>query len=40
MPPFIITGLLFYQIHIAQAKGWSVELIASSFVFFGCFSVL
>ena len=40
MPPFITTGLLFYQIHIANEKGWSIELVASSFVFFGAFSII
>ena len=40
MPPFICTGLLFYQIHIANEKNWSLELIASSFVCYGIFSIL
>ena len=40
MPPFVCTGLLFYQIHIANEKGWSVELIASSYIFYGLFSII
>ena len=40
MPPFIVTGLLFYQIHIAIEKNWSVQLVASSFVFFGIFGII
>ena len=40
MPSFIITGLLFYQIHIANEKNWSIELVASSYVFFGLFGIL
>jgi len=40
MPSFIITGLLFYQIHIANEKNWSIELVASSYFFFGLFGIL
>ena len=40
MPSFIVTGLLFYQIHIAKDKNWSIELLASSYVFFGLFGIL
>ena len=40
MPSFIITGLLFYQVHIANDKNWSIELLASSYVFFGLFGIL
>ena len=39
-PPFVVTGLLFYQIHIANEKSWSLELLATSFVFYGIFSVV
>jgi len=39
-PPFIITGLLFYQVHIANEKSWSLELLATSFMFYGLFSVI
>jgi len=31
MGPFMMTGLFFHQLAIAEAKGWSVELIAASF---------
>ena len=34
-PPFVVTGLLFYQIHIAIEKSWSLELLALSYVFYG-----
>ena len=40
MPPFLVTGLLFYQMHIANEKSWSLELVATSFVFYGIFSVI
>ena len=40
MPPFIVTGLLFYQVHIANEKSWSLELLATSFVFYGIFTVV
>ena len=40
MPSFIVTGLLFYQVHIANDKNWSIELLASSYVFFGLFGIL
>ena len=39
-PPFLVTGLLFYQMHIANQKSWSIELLATSFVFYGIFSVI
>lgn len=32
--PFVITGLFFYQVFLAESKGWSVELIASAFIGF------
>jgi len=31
MGPFMMTGLFFHQLAIAEAKGWSVELVAASF---------
>ncbi len=34
MLPFIITGLLFYQLIMAGEKGWSVEWVAVSFIAF------
>ena len=40
MPPFIVTGLLFYQVHIANEKSWSLELLAVSYVFYGFLSVV
>ena len=40
MPPFIVTGLLFYQVHIANEKSWSLELLALSYVFYGLLSVV
>ncbi len=38
--PLISTGLTFHQIFIINQKGWSLELLASSFVFLGIFSIL
>ena len=38
--PIISTGLTFHQIFIINQKGWSLELLASSFVFLGIFSIL
>ena len=31
-PSFIITGLFFHQAHLAEAKGWSLTLLASAFI--------
>ena len=31
-PSFIITGLFFHQVHLAESKGWSLALLASAFV--------
>lgn len=32
--PFIGTGLFFHQVHIAETRGWPLELLASAFVIF------
>ena len=40
MPPFITTGLIFHQVFIAMNKGWNMELLASSFISLGIFSIL
>lgn len=37
--PFLLTGFIFYQASIAELKGWSLQLIASSFVVFAIFRV-
>ena len=31
-PPFILTGLFFHQVHIADSKGWSLIWLASTFL--------
>ncbi|MDZ7713301.1 MAG: MFS transporter [Rhodovibrio sp.] len=33
-PPFIITGLFFHQVHLAETKGWSLEWLATCFTGF------
>jgi sugar phosphate permease len=33
-PSFIATGMFFHQRHLADTKGWSLELLASAFVIF------
>jgi MFS family permease len=33
-PPFIITGLFFHQVHLAETKGWSLEWLATCFAGF------
>ena len=33
-PPFIITGLFFHQVHLAESKGWSLEWLATCFTGF------
>ena len=38
--PFITTGLVFHQIFIIEQKGWTLEMLASSFIFLGFFSIL
>jgi len=37
---FIGTGFLFHQVHIANVKGWPLELLASAFVLFAAFKVV
>jgi MFS family permease len=38
-PSFIVTGLIFHQVHIGTAKGWSLTLIASSLSVFAAGSL-
>jgi MFS family permease len=37
---FIGTGLFFHQVHIADVKGWSLELLASAFIVFAVLKVV
>ena len=37
---FICTGLLFHQIYIIDQKGWSLQMLGSSYIFLGIFSIL
>jgi MFS family permease len=37
---FIGTGLFFHQVHIANVKGWPLELLASAFVLFAALKVV
>ena len=37
---FIGTGLFFHQVHIANVKGWPLELLASAFVLFAVLKVV
>lgn len=39
-PSFIITGLFFHQAHLAEAKGWSLALLASAFVGYSIVQIL
>lgn len=39
-PSFIFTGLIFHQVHLAEAKGWPLELLAGSFSLFAAASVV
>jgi predicted MFS family arabinose efflux permease len=38
--PFIGTGLMFHQIYIFDAKGWTMEMLGNGYIYFGLFSVL
>jgi len=40
MGPFMMTGLFFHQLAIAEAKGWSLELLAASFPAFAAATVV
>lgn len=37
---FIGTGVLFHQVHIANVKGWPLEMLASAFVLFAALKVV
>ena len=39
-PPFILTGVIFHQIFIITNKGWGMELLASSYIGWGIFSII
>ena len=39
-PPFILTGLIFHQVFIITNKGWGMELLASSYIGWGIFSMI
>lgn len=36
---FIVTGLFIHQAHVVAAKGWSLDIIANTFVFYAAASV-
>lgn len=38
--PFVGTGLQFHQIFIINQKGWTLDMLAQSFVSFGIFSII
>ncbi len=38
-PPFIVTGLFVHQVHLVQAKGWSITWFATCFVFYAITSI-
>ena len=38
--PFIGTGLMFHQIYIFNAKGWTMEMLGNGYIYFGLFSIL
>ena len=40
MGPFMLTGLFFHQLALAEAKGWDIALLAASFPAFAAASVL
>lgn len=39
-PSFIFTGLIFHQVHLAETKGWPLELLAASFTLYAVASVV
>ncbi len=38
--PFISTGLMFHQIYIFNAKGWTIQMLGNGYIYFGLFSIL
>jgi MFS family permease len=38
--PFIVSALFFHQVHLAEAKGWALSWLASSFIAFAAMHVL
>jgi len=39
-PSFILTGLFFHQVHLAEAKGWSLAWLASTYIGFSTATVI
>jgi sugar phosphate permease len=39
-PSFVITGIMFHQVHLVEAKGWSLAWFASSFAFYALTTVV
>jgi MFS family permease len=39
-PSFLLTGLFFHQVHLAEAKGWSLPWLATSFTGYAAASVV
>lgn len=39
VPPFIFTGLMIHQAHLAEAKGWSLAWLATCFTAFAAMSI-
>ncbi|MEG3617839.1 MFS transporter [Magnetovibrio sp. PR-2] len=40
MGPFVMTGIFFHQLALADAKGWTMELLAASFPVFAASTVI
>ncbi len=38
-PSFIVTGVLFHQVHLSEVKGWSLALFAGGYIGYAAFQV-
>jgi MFS family permease len=38
-PAFVITGLMFHQVHLVEVKGWSLGWYAATFSFYAAFQI-
>ncbi|MGC6535154.1 MAG: MFS transporter [Parvibaculales bacterium] len=38
-PPFLLTGVFFHQVHLAETRNWSLEALAAAFTLYAFFKV-
>ncbi len=39
-PPFLLTGMFFHQVQLADVRGWHIETLAAAFSFYAFFKII